>query len=335
MPLPGFKTCKGYNRYKAKIQKMTIPTISDIHQAYSRIKNMVHYTPILSSRAVNQIAGAQIRFKCENFQKVGAFKFRGASNAVFSLSGEEAGRGVVTHSSGNHAQALALAARLRGIKAHIVVPENAPLVKKKAIEGYGANVTYCRPTLQAREETAQAIIDKTGATFIHPYDNPNVIAGQGTAALEILRESERPDIIIAPVGGGGLLSGTAIAVKSLSSSAQVIAAEPLNADDACKSFKTGTFAESQNPKTICDGLLTSLSPRTFSIIRSKVDDIFTAKEETIIRAMRIIWERMKIIVEPSSAVPLAIILENKEFFKNKSIVIIISGGNVELSNLPF
>jgi len=314
---------------------MQIPTIEDILQAHQRIKPFIHRTPLLSSKAINEISGATILFKCENLQKVGAFKFRGATNAILCLSPEEASKGVVTHSSGNHAQALALAAKMNGIQAHIVVPNNAPTVKKKAIEAYGANVTYCTPTLAARESSSQEIIRNTGATFIHPYDNFNVIAGQGTAALEIFQETENIDIIMTPVGGGGLLSGTSIASKSVSPSTKVIAGEPLNANDAFQSFKTGSFVASNNPKTIADGLLTSLSQRTFSIIKQNVDDIFTAKEETIIEAMQLIWERMKIIVEPSSAVPLAAILENKEYFKNKSIVIILSGGNVELSNLPF
>ena len=314
---------------------MQIPQINDIEKAYSRISKFIHKTPILSSKGINEIAGAEIYFKCENFQKVGAFKFRGACNAVFSLTDEEAEKGVATHSSGNHAQALALAAKMRNISAHIVIPNNAPEVKKKAVEGYGAQVTYCQPTLAARESTIDAIIKKNSATFIHPYDNFNVIAGQGTAALEVFKEIENVDIIIAPVGGGGLLSGTAITTKSISPSTKVIAAEPKNADDAFRSFKSGKFVESDNPNTIADGLLTSLSERTFQIIQNNVDDIFTASEENIIKAMRLIWERMKIIVEPSSAVALAIILENKECFRNKKIVIIISGGNVELSSLSF
>lgn len=314
---------------------MEIPQISDVKNAYLKIKEFIHQTPILSSSAINEITGAEIYFKCENFQKVGAFKFRGACNAVFSLSEEEAKRGVATHSSGNHAQALALASKLRGISAHIVIPNNAPDVKKKAVEAYGAAVTYCQPTLAARESTLSKIVEKTAATFIHPYDNVSVIAGQGTVALEVFNEIENLDIIVAPVGGGGLLSGTAITTKSVSPSTKVIAAEPKNADDAFRSFKTGSFVESTNPNTVADGLLTSLSDRTFHIIKQNVDEIFTASEESILKAMRLIWERMKIIIEPSSAVVLAIVLENKAYFKDKKIVLIISGGNVDLSSLSF
>ncbi len=314
---------------------MEIPTIEDILKAHELIKPFIHLTPLLSSKTINKMLGAEIYFKCENLQKVGAFKFRGACNSVFSLTREQAKNGVATHSSGNHAQALALAAQMRGIPAFIVVPNNAPNVKKKAIEGYGAQVTYCEPTLKAREATLNAVVERTGAIFIHPYDNPKVIAGQGTAALEAFQQTEHIDIIMAPVGGGGLLSGTSIASKAISPQTLVYAGEPKNADDAHRSFYSGEFVESNNPKTLADGLLTSLSPRTYQIIKQNVDAIFTAHEETIVKAMQMIWERMKIIVEPSSAVPLAAIMENLEVFKGKKIVIVVSGGNVELSNLPF
>lgn len=314
---------------------MEIPTIEDILKAHELIKPFIHLTPLLSSKTINKMLGAEIYFKCENLQKVGAFKFRGACNSVFSLTREQAKNGVATHSSGNHAQALALAAQMRGIPAFIVVPNNAPNVKKKAIEGYGAQVTYCEPTLKAREATLNAVVERTGANFIHPYDNPKVIAGQGTAALEAFQQTEHIDIIMAPVGGGGLLSGTSIASKAISPQTLVYAGEPKNADDAHRSFYSGEFVESNNPKTLADGLLTSLSPRTYQIIKQNVDAIFTAHEETIVKAMQMIWERMKIIVEPSSAVPLAAIMENLEVFKGKKIVIVVSGGNVELSNLPF
>ena len=311
------------------------PDLGDIRRAHQRISSAIHRTPVLTSTAINRMVGARLFFKCENFQKVGAFKFRGACNAVFSLTDKEASRGVVTHSSGNHAAALALAARTRGIPARIVMPSNAPPVKIAAVKGYGGIITFCEPTLTARETTAKEVIDKTGGLFIHPYNDYRIIAGQGTAALELMEEVNDLDFILAPVGGGGLLSGTAIAAKSLKPGIKVIGCEPKNADDAFRSFKSGKFVESDNPNTIADGLLTSLSERTFQIIQNNVDDIFTASEENIIKAMRLIWERMKIIVEPSSAVALAIILENKECFRNKKIVIIISGGNVELSSLSF
>jgi len=274
-------------------------------------------------------------FKCENFQKVGAFKFRGATNAVLLLSDEEKSRGVVTHSSGNHAAALALAARMNGVRANIVMPDNAPIVKKDAVTGYGADITFCKPTLQSREENTRTIIEKTGATLIHPYDNFNVICGQGTAALELLTEVNSLEIVVAPVGGGGLLSGTSTCVKGIDKAVQVLGAEPLNANDAYKSFTSGVLTPSVNPITIADGLLTSLSELTFSIIMKNVDKILTVKEETIIECMLLVWQRMKIIIEPSSATVLAVIKEYPGFFSGKRIGLIISGGNVDFRKLPF
>ena len=313
---------------------MLIPSITDVQNAHSRIRPFVHWTPVLSSLQINAICGASLYFKCENFQKAGAFKFRGATNAVLQLSEEEKRRGVITHSSGNHAAALALAARSAGIKASIVMPENAPEVKKLAVAGYGAEISFCKPTLQSREDTTNEIIEKTGAVLIHAYDNFNVICGQGTAALELLGEKDL-DAIIAPVGGGGLLSGTSIASKVLSDSIRVFGAEPAGADDAYRSVSTGKIAPSVNPKTIADGLLTSLSERTFHIIRNNVDQILTVPEESIVYAMRLIWERMKIVIEPSSATVLAAVLENSDMFRGLKIGLIISGGNVDLSRLPF
>jgi threonine dehydratase len=242
---------------------------------------------------------------------------------------------VVTHSSGNHAAALSLAARMNGVKAFIVMPENAPEVKKNAVRGYGAEITFCKPTLQAREETAQKIIDRTDATLVHSYDNFNVICGQGTASLELLNEMPDLEIVAAPIGGGGLMSGTSISIKSINDKIKVIGAEPLNASDARESFRTGRIIPSINPATIADGLLTSLSELTFTIIRNNVDDIFTAREETIIECMLLVWERMKIVIEPSSATVLAIVKENPEFFKGKKTGLIISGGNVDFRKLPF
>jgi len=314
---------------------MLLPSLSDIRTAQRRIKPFIHHTPVLTSGQLNKIFSCELFFKCENFQKVGAFKFRGATNAVLSLSGEEKKRGVVTHSSGNHAAALSLAARMNGVSAKIVMPDNAPAVKKNAVAGYGAEITFCKPTLQSREETTKLIIEKSGATLIHPYDNFNVICGQGTAALELLDEKSDLDIIIAPIGGGGLMSGTSTTVKSLNNKIKVIGAEPLNANDAWTSFKTGNLTPSVNPLTVADGLLTSLSELTFAIIRKNVDDIFTVKEESIIECMLLVWERMKIIIEPSSATVLAVIKENPEFFRNEKVGLIISGGNVDFKKLPF
>lgn len=314
---------------------MDIPVYSDIEKAHKIVQNYAHRTPVFSSISINEIVGASLYFKCESLQKVGAFKFRGACNAVFSLREEDAAKGVATHSSGNHAAALALAARMRGIAAHIVMPENSPEIKKKAVAGYGAKITFCKPTLQARESTLAKVIEETGATEIHPYNNFNVIAGQGTAAKELIEDKGEFDIIMAPVGGGGLLSGTAISSKELLPACKVIAAEPAGADDAYRSFHSKKWVPSENPKTIADGLLTSLGERNFKIILDKVDDIVCVSEESIVEAMRMIWERMKIIIEPSSAVPLAAILEKKVDVTGKKVGIILSGGNLDLGKLPF
>ncbi len=314
---------------------MILPTFADILAAHDLIRPYIHRTPVLTSRSINTLMGCELYFKCENFQKVGAFKFRGAMNAVFSLTEEEAAKGVGTHSSGNHAAALALAARMRGISAHIVMPSNAPEVKKIAVAGYGGNITFCEPTIRAREETLQRLADQLSLTIVHPYNNFKVICGQGTAALELLEEVKDPDIVMCPVGGGGLLAGTSIAAKSRYPGCRVIAAEPKEADDAFRSFRDGYIHPSIQPKTIADGLLTSLGALNFAVIRQNVDEILTASEESIVAAMRMIWERMKIIIEPSSALPLAVIMENREKFAGLKIGIILSGGNVELTKLPF
>lgn len=314
---------------------MNLPTFADIEKAHERIRPYIHRTPVMTSKSINEIVGAELFFKCENLQKVGAFKFRGACNSVFSLSDEEAKNGVCTHSSGNHAAALALAARMRGIPAYIVMPENAPQIKKVAVAGYGAQITFCEPTLAARESTLKQVAEKTGATEIHPYNYFNVICGQGTAAKELIEETDQLEVVMAPVGGGGLLSGTALSTKALLPGARVIAAEPAGADDAFRSYYSKTLHPSVAPKTIADGLLTSLGSITFELILNNVDQIATVSEEAIVAAMRIIWERMKIIVEPSSAVPLAAILENKVEVKGQKVGIILSGGNVDLGKLPF
>lgn len=314
---------------------MSLPTFADIEEAHERIRSYIHHTPVMTSKSINEIVGAELFFKCENLQKVGAFKFRGACNSVFSLSDEEAKNGICTHSSGNHAAALALAARMRGVPAYIVMPENAPEIKKKAVAGYGAQITFCEPTQAARESTLANLARQTGATEIHPYNYFNVICGQGTAAKELIEETGNLDVVMAPVGGGGLLSGTALSTRALLPKARVIAAEPAGADDAFRSFYSRTLHPSVAPKTIADGLLTSLGSLTFPIVLEHVDQIVTVSEDNIVAAMRMIWERMKIIIEPSSAVPLAAILENKADVKGKKVGIILSGGNVDLGKLPF
>ena len=312
-----------------------LPTIDDINAAAKRIKGLVHETPLLSCETIDDLFQAEILFKCENFQKVGAFKSRGACNAVFSLPQEQVSRGVGTHSSGNHAQALARAASLRNTMAYIVMPDTAPRVKVEAVKHYGGKITFCKPTLESREQTLNEIIKETGAVEIHPYNDYRIIAGQATAALEIFKETGELDIIMAPVGGGGLLSGTALATRYISPETRVIAAEPAMADDACRSFHEGKFIPSENPRTIADGLLTSLGTLTYPIIREYVDDILTVSENSIVEAMRLIWERMKIIIEPSAAVPLGSLLEKKLDIKNKRVAIILSGGNVNLDKLPW
>ncbi len=317
------------------MDQIMLPTVDDVSKAYSIVKKYANRTPVLTSTSVNSILGATLFLKCENFQKVGAFKFRGASNAVFSLTDEEAKKGVATHSSGNHAAALALAARMRGIPSYIVMPENAPEIKKIAVAGYGAKITFCKPTQKDREDTLAEIQHQTGANFIHPYNNFNVICGQGTASLELLEEQPNLDFVIAPVGGGGLLSGTSTYVKGINPSIKVLGAEPLNADDAFRSLRDKTIYPSVSPKTIADGLLTSLCELTYTILNEKCDGIFTATEEGITKAMRLIWERMKIIIEPSSAVPIAVMMENPKVFSGKRVGVIISGGNVDLDKLPF
>lgn len=312
-----------------------IPTIDEIRAAHSRISPFAHRTPVLSSKQVNDKVGGEIFFKCENFQKVGAFKFRGACNAVFSLGDEEASKGVATHSSGNHAQALALAAKLKGIPAYVVMPENAPKVKVKAVKEYGAEITFCESTLAARESTLKQVVDRTGALFIHPYNDSRIIAGQGTAAIELIEDHPDLDIIIVPVGGGGLLSGTAIAAKAMNPNIKVFGAEPSEADDAYQSFRSGNLIPSVNPNTIADGLRTSLGELPFSIIKEQVDDIVTVSEASIVQAMKYVWERLNMIIEASCAVPVSAVFEGKIPVQGNRIGIIITGGNVDLDNLPW
>lgn len=311
------------------------PDLAAIRAAAKRIERYAHRTPVFTCESLNRLADAELFFKCENFQKVGAFKFRGACNAVFSLSDEEAKHGVATHSSGNHAAALALAATIRGIDAHIVMPDNAPEVKRAAVAGYGGKITFCEPTLAAREATIARIVERTGAVLVHPYNDYRVIAGQGTAALELMERVPKLDVVMTPVGGGGLLSGTCIAVAAVSPSTQIIAAEPEGADDAFRSLKAGKIIPMKDPLTIADGLRSSLGDRTFPIIQRYVHEVITVSEEAIVHAMRQVWERMKIIIEPSAAVPVAAVLQRNASIAGRRVGIILSGGNVDLEKLPW
>lgn len=312
-----------------------LPNLGDLRVAADRIRPFVHSTPVLTSRTFDKLSGGALFFKCENLQRVGAFKIRGATNAVRALEEPIAARGVATHSSGNHAQALALAAATRGIKAYVVMPNNAPRVKVDAVRGYGAEITFCEPTLAAREETLDRIISTTGAVPIHPFDNPLVIAGQGTVALELLEAVPDLDAVVAPVGGGGLLSGISIAVRAVAPGCQVIGVEPELAADAQRSLELGVRQGPFPPRSIADGLLTSLSERTFRAIKANVDRIVTVAEEEIVEAMRVLWERMKIVVEPSGAVPFAAVLAKKLEVRGKRVGMILSGGNVDLNLLPW
>ena len=311
------------------------PGREDILKAAERIQSYLHRTPVLTCSAIDQLTGATIYFKCENFQKAGAFKSRGATNAVFSIDPYDLKQGVATHSSGNHAAALARAARLKNIPAYIVMPENSSKVKIAAVKTYGGIITFCKPTLEAREEKLNEVLKETNAFEIHPYNNYSIIAGQATAALELIQDQPELDIIIAPVGGGGLLSGTALATHYFSPSTKVIAAEPSGADDAYQSFYQKKLIPSVNPDTVADGLRTSLGSLTFPIIRRLVSDVLTVNDQATIEAMKFIWERMKIIIEPSSAVALAMVIKYKQRFEGQKIGIILSGGNVDLMHLPW
>ena len=312
-------------------------SIDDIRAAAGRIKGVGHRTPILTSQTLNKMAGRKLFFKCENFQKVGAFKLRGGWNAVSMLSDEEAAKGVCTHSSGNHAQAVAFSAMKRGIASYIVMPNNVPDVKLDAVKGYGANITLCEPTLEARKTTLDEIAKKTGAQVVHPFNNPNVIAGQGTAALEMIEDLGTLDAMIAPIGGGGLMSGTCVTTRSLLPEAKLFGAEPAGADDAYRSLKEGKIIPQTDPDTICDGLLTSLGEYTWNILKDHLEAIYTVTDDEVINAMRLVWERMKIIIEPSSATAVAVALKSefKALEGLEKVGIILTGGNVELSKLPF
>jgi len=311
--------------------------LQDVRAAAQRIAGRAHRTPVATCATIDRLAGRHVFFKCEHLQKVGAFKFRGACNAVMKLPEELAARGVVTHSSGNHAQAVALAARMRGIEAHIVMPSNALAVKRRAVEGYGGRVVECEPTLEARETTAAAVIAKTGATFIHPYDHPDIIAGQGTISLELIEQVPELDAIVAPIGGGGLISGICVAAKGVNPAMRILAAEPLGADDAARSLAGGKLIPQTAPNTIADGLLTSMGDLTWPIVRDYVERVITVSEDEIVTAMRLAWERAKLLIEPSAAVAIAAILS--EVFKGIAdidrVAVVLSGGNTDLDNLPW
>ncbi|MFM8740934.1 MAG: threonine/serine dehydratase [Cytophagales bacterium] len=307
-------------------------TKQSIEQAHERVQPYIERTPVLTSASLNELAGCQLYFKCENFQKVGAFKARGATNAALKLSKEERANGLATHSSGNHAQAIARAGKMLGVKSYIVMPRTAPEIKKRGVRGYGGEIFECEPTLQAREETLAKVIAKTGASEIHPFNNYDVVEGQATCAKELFEQAEGLDIVVAPVGGGGLLSGTALAAKFFSPTTVVMAGEPAGSDDAYRSMQSGKI-ESAQSNTIADGLLTTLGDKTFPIIYEHVKEVITVTDEEIIAAMRLIWERLKIIVETSCAVPFAAVLKEKEKFKGKRVGIILSGGNVDLEKV--
>ena len=313
-------------------------TLNTIQEAHDRIRPYIHWTPVLTNETINKRAGANLFFKCENFQKIGAFKARGGLNAVLQVAQNGEGTAITTHSSGNHAQAVAYAARQVGLRAYIVMPRTAPVVKKAAVRDYGAEVIECEPTLEARETGVRDVIGRTGAVLVHPFDDDRVIAGQATAVKELIEDYgiEHPfDTILAPVGGGGLLSGTALTTHYLSPATRVMAGEPEGAADAVLSFESGRVERAPYIDTIADGLLTNLSERTLTIIRAHVAQILTVSDEEIIAAMRLVWERMKIIIEPSCAVPLAAVLKHKDQFRDQKIGIILTGGNVDLGKLPF
>ena len=313
----------------------SIPNKEDLINVRNLIKPYIIQTPVLIHPEINRICGADVFFKCENFQSIGAFKIRGASAAALLLSEEERKHGLTTHSSGNHAQAVAKIAQKLGIKSYIVMPDNAPQIKRNSTLSYGAEIIDCKATTADREATLKSVVEKTGAYFIHPYNDYNVIAGQATAAMELMEQVENLDVVMAPIGGGGLMSGTALACHYFHPTAQVIGAEPKEADDAYQSLKVGYIIENKTTNTIADGLRTTIREKTFGILRDYLNDLITVSESEIIEAMRLIWEKQKIVIEPSCAVPFAALLQQKEKFKGKRVGIIITGGNVDLNNLPF
>ena len=315
---------------------MQAPTLADLRATHDAITSLIHRTPVMTNAYLNELSGARLFFKCENFQKVGAFKMRGAASAALRLTQEEKQRGLATHSSGNHAQAVARAARELGVPSYIVMPENAPASKRAATLGYGAEIITCAATVESRETTLNEVVERTGATFLHPFNDYNVIAGQATATLELMDFLDfQLDVIIAPIGGGGLMSGTALASRYLSPSTKVYGSEPKAVDDAWRSMQSGRIEVNTSTQTIADGLRTNLGEKTFTILSRTLDDVFTVSEEAIIRAMQLVWERMKIIIEPSSAVPLAAVLSHPDVFKGQTVGMILTGGNVDLDKLPW
>ena len=317
------------------MNELQIPNYDDVLEAHERIKPYIHKTPVLTSTFMNELTGAELFFKCENFQKAGAFKVRGASNAVFGLSDEKAAIGVATHSSGNHALSLSYAAGKRGIPVTVIMPRTAPQAKKDAVIGYGGTIIECEPSTSSREETFAKVVAESGADFVHPYNDPRVIAGQATCSLELYEQVEDLDIVIAPIGGGGMISGTCLTLSNIAPHIEIYAAEPLNADDAARSLKAGHIIADDSPNTIADGLKVPLKELTWHFVSNHVTDILTATEEEIIDAMKLTWQRMKIVMEPSSAVPLATIIKNPEIFAGKRVGVIITGGNVDLDKLPW
>ena len=317
------------------VTEMYIPTFEDVVIAHERIKPHIHKTPVLTSRYLNELAGCEMFFKCENFQKAGAFKVRGASNAVFGLPDMLVSRGVCTHSSGNHALSLSYAAGRRGIPCHVVMPRTAPDAKKAAVRGYGGIITECEPSTSSREEVFAEVQARTGGDFVHPYNDPRVIAGQATCSRELIEQTDGLDMVVAPIGGGGMISGTCLTLSNIAPEVQIIAAEPAQADDAARSFKAGHIIADDAPMTIADGLKVPLKELTWHFVRNHVSDILTASEDEIIEAMKITWQRMKLVMEPSCAVPLATILKNKDVFAGKRVGVVITGGNVDLAKLPW
>ena len=317
-----------------QIGDLFVPEFQDMLDAHQRIEPYIHRTPVLTSSFLNELTGAQLFFKCENFQKAGAFKVRGASNAVFGLDDEKAKIGVATHSSGNHALSLSYAAGRRGISCTVVMPRTAPQAKKDAVKGYGGTIVECEPSTSSREETFARVVAESGADFVHPYNDPRVIAGQGTCSREFMEQTDGLDMMVAPIGGGGMVSGTCLTLSQLAPEVQIIAAEPEQADDAYRSFKAGHIIADDAPETIADGLKVPLKDLTWHFVSNYVTNILTASEQEIIDALKLTLKRMKIVIEPSCAVPLAVILKNKEMFRGKRVGIIITGGNVDLDKMP-
>ncbi len=312
-----------------------IPTFGDVLAAHERIAPHIHRTPVLTSSYLNALTGAELFFKCENFQKAGAFKARGASNAVFGLTEAQAARGVATHSSGNHGLSLSYAAGRRGIPCTVVMPRTAPQAKKDAVQGYGGRVVECEPSTTSREAVFAEVLKETGAEFVHPYNDPRVIAGQATCSRELLEQVGELDAVVAPIGGGGMISGTCLTLSTLAPGVEIYAAEPRNADDAARSFRAGHIIADDAPETVADGLKVPLKELTWHFVKNYVEDILTAEEDEIVEAMKLTWKRMKIVIEPSCAVPLATILKNRDRFAGKRVGVVITGGNVDLDKLPW